>query len=269
MRWLSKVIKAAQLKVLIGASEDIFRSVADEPADEMPQNCKDQGSKGSKGSQGGTILESTALLEEAQARADALLQEASAEAASLVEKAEQESAEKLEVARLKAKEEGYEAGYSEGWTAATEAAREEVSQQAASLLSLLQTSVKEAATGRQQALALLEEDFLKLAVILAEKIIRREVDRDLTWLQPLVGDALARLGDAENITIHLSPEGFECFSQGARAFPHIKGDLHWQCDESMSAGSFFIETEFGAVDGSLEHRLGKLAAALLDVTYNG
>ncbi len=266
---MSKVIKAAQLKVLIGASEDIFRSVADEPSRRTLDNGEEKNGEYQAPSNGGTILESTALLEEAQARAAALLEDAEAEAAAVVEKAERESSEKLEVARLQAKEEGYQAGYTEGLTAGTEAARDEVAEQAASLLSLLQNSVEEAAAQRGRSLALLEEDFLKLAVILAEKIMRREVDSDMTWLQPLIGEALNRMANAEDITIHVSPPDYECVSQGMRAFSHIKSDLHWNCDESMSVGSFFIETEYGAIDGSLEHRLGKLAAALLDVMYNG
>jgi len=133
----------------------------------------------------------------------------------------------------------------------------------------LEHAVSEAVQARTESLAQLETDFLKLSVLLAEKIIRRQIAEDPLWLKPIVEEALERLGAAESITVRIHPKDYLPIRDSELQFSDYRGRLQFEPDEALKRGTMLFETEFGAIDASLEQRLGKLAESLLEVVFEG
>ena len=129
--------------------------------------------------------------------------------------------------------------------------------------------IREATRDRAAALRQLEPDFLKLAVLVAEKIIRREISEDPRWLQPIIADALDRLGAAEEVVVRIHPKDLQPLRDAQQSWSDFRGSIHWETDDSLKRGTLICETEFGAIDASLEQRLGTLATSLLEVVYDG
>ena len=182
---------------------------------------------------GETILEGANLLQDARAKAQELLEEAEREAQARLEQVQQE----VDSIRLQAKEAGFAQGYQEGLE-----------------------------EGRQKAL---EDDFLKLSIFLADKVIRKEVETDISWLKPMVKEALEVLGSVEQVVVLLNPVDYALLQNYRQDLElSSRAELVFQQDASITPGGCLIETETGLIDARLERRLGKLAHHLLEVLYD-
>jgi len=247
---LSKIIKAAELKVLLTTDEQEIIPVIPTEKESTPGFTK-----------GATILEAANLLEDAQAKAEEILAQAQQKAEDLRRQAEQEA----EGIRLKAKE----LGFAEGYAAGLEEGRAKALDQAAALLTLLESTVDEAARLRTASLQALEDDFLKLSVFLADKIIRKEVESDISWLQPILKEALQALGTVDQVIVFLNPTDYALLQdQGQELGLISRAKLLFEQDPSITQGGCLIESSTGLIDARLERRLGKLAHHLLEVLYD-
>jgi len=247
---LSKIIKAADLKVLVTSDDQTI----------IPVIPTEKGSNEGF-TKGATILDAANLLEDAQAKADEILAQAEREAQERLEQAEEE----VESIRLRAKEAGFAEGYQEG----LEEGRQKALEKAAELLALLQSTVDEAVRLRAANLQALEDDFLKLSVFLADKIIRKEVETDISWLQPILKEALEALGTVERAVVLLNPVDYALLQNHEQDLNlSSRAQLTFEQDPSISQGGCLIESDTGLIDARLERRLGKLAHHLLEVLYD-
>lgn len=156
---MSKIIKAAQLQILVPSSQDlIFRPEAE--AEQTTVNGSEQVE--------GTILQATQLIEEANERAAEIIEAAQRQAAEIIHQAEADKVkieQELDAVIAQARQEGYAAGYQDG----LESGYQEVRVKAAEFVASLTEIVESAAKQRSAALGRLEEDFLKLSLHIAEK----------------------------------------------------------------------------------------------------
>ncbi len=251
MRSLSKIIKAAELSVILSDDETkIIRSHRSDEDNGLPLEERQ-----------GPMAKAAITLEHASERAEALVIEAQREAESLVEAARSEQ----DALRLQAKQ----AGWNEGFTEGMETGRSEAHDEAKQLIQSLEKTIETACEARAEALKQLEPDFLKLALLLAEKIMRRQISEDPTWLAPVISDALERLSAANEITIRIHPKDYLPLQDLESAWPDYRGKLNWEADDALQRGTLIFETEFGAIDASFEQRLHKLAESLSEVIYHG
>lgn len=248
---MSKIIKAADLKVLVvNESQTVI------PAIPKSSNT----SLSEKNSSGGTILDASNLLEDAQRKADEIVAQATEQAELKREQLENE----LETIRLQAKESGFAEGYEEGLVEG----RNKALQDAGELLELLETVVDEGVKLRASNLAALEDDFLKLSLLLADKIVRKTVENDITWLKPIIKDALASLGQVDEVVVLLNSFDYSLLQDyGEELQLGTRTKLVFDQDPSITQGGCLIESENGLIDARLESRLGKLAHHLLEVLY--
>lgn len=246
---MSRIIKAADLKVLIPNES---QTVIPAPTLEKDEN---------KSTDNNTLLKSASLVQDAQRKATEILQEAEKQAKSIVQSAEEE----LEVVRLHAKEKGFEEGYREGITAGKEVAMQE----AKNLLTLLESTIEEAINLRATGLESLEDDFIKLSLILADKIVKKQVNSDISWLEPIIRDALGALGSVDKIIVKVNPEDFELINENSSELElNSRVKIEFDVDSSICQGGCLIESEKGLIDARLEKRLGKLGAHLMEVLYD-
>lgn len=250
---MSKIIKAAELKVLV--ANDSQTVIPAMPALEKTAPL----SEGKNSA--GTILEATNLIEDAQRKAEEIIIQAEKEAEALRQQLEEE----LESIRLKAKESGFSEGFQEGLVEGRTQALENANE----LISLLENVVEEGVKLRANNLAALEDDFLKLSLLLADKIVRKTIDDDIAWLRPIIKDALTALGQVEEVIVLLSPQDYALLqAYGEDLHISTRTKLVFEQDATLTPGGCLIESESGLIDARLESRLGKLAQQLLEVLYH-
>lgn len=246
---MSRIIKAAELEVLIPNDS---QTVIPAPASIRETSATHENH---------TLLKSANLVQEAQRKATEILRDAKEQAQSILDSADEE----VEIARLQAKEQGFEEGLQEGRVEGKQSAIEE----AGNLLSLLQSTVEEATVLRVNNLESLEDDFLKFSLLLADKIVKKQVSGDISWLNPVVRDALGALGSVDKIIIRVNPEDYDLIIEYEEALElNSRVSIEFEADSSISPGGCLIESDKGLIDARLEKRLGKIATHLMEVLYD-
>jgi type III secretion protein L len=132
-------------------------------------------------------------------------------------------------------------------------------------LSEWNTLLLEAREVRDEALASVERDLLRLAVKIAEKILGREIKKDRGAIADIVATALRQARRNEMITMRVNPADLPVIEQHASRFERAGREqfLDIVSDPRIAAGGCVIESESGAIDAQLETQLRVLERALL------
>jgi flagellar assembly protein FliH len=254
---LSKIIKAAQLQILVPSSQDqIFRPEAEIDNVKVKESQKADC----------TIFQATQLIDDANAKAAAIIEAAQAKANEIVSKAEAEKARiesELDAVISKAQQDGFAEGYHKG----RETGYQEIQQKAAQFLDSMAAIAESAAEQRSAALAKLEEDYLKLSLYIAEKIIKKEIASDPTLLLPSIKAGLERLSGCEQVIIRVSPQTCQVLKDAASLADVFNGKIRWESDPALRDGDCLLETEYGAIDAGFEQRFAKLSTELQEQIY--
>lgn len=175
--------------------------------------------------------------------------EARLEAARILAQAEKDAAAILQQAESIARE-SRETAYREGCESA---------------LTEWQTLLLEAREQRDQALAGVERDVLRLAVKIAEKILGHELQRDKKAVVDIVATALRQARRNEMITLRVNPADLPLIEQHRQRFDRIGRNqfLDVVPDPAVTAGGCVIESESGAIDAQLGTQLRVLERALV------
>jgi type III secretion protein L len=175
--------------------------------------------------------------------------DARAEARRIIRAAEEEAAATREQAELFARE-SRETAFREGCENA---------------LTEWNTLLLEAREQRDQALASVERDILRLAVKIAEKILGREIKKDRTAIIDIVATALRQARRNEMITIRVNPADLPVIEQHEQRLDRVGREqfLDIVSDPRVATGGCVIESESGAIDAQLETQLRVLERALL------
>lgn len=110
-----------------------------------------------------------------------------------------------------------------------------------------------------------EQDLLRLAVRLAEKIVGREIEKDSRTVVNIVATALQNARQQEKLTVRVNPTNLalvekeiENFASGGRT-----RFLDFIADPRVSVGGCLIESEVGTIDAQLETQFRILERVLL------
>ncbi|HEX2271454.1 MAG TPA: type III secretion system stator protein SctL [Pyrinomonadaceae bacterium] len=128
-----------------------------------------------------------------------------------------------------------------------------------------QTLLLEAREQREQALAGIERDVLRLAVKIAEKILGRELERDKEAVIDIVATALRQARRNEMITLRVNPNDLPIVEQYRQRFEKTGRNqfLDIVPDPAVTAGGCVIESESGAIDAQLSTQLRVLERAMV------
>ena len=123
----------------------------------------------------------------------------------------------------------------------------------------------EAREQRDQALAGVERDVLRLAVKIAEKILGRELQHDKEAVVDIVATALRQARRNEMIVLRVNPTDLPVIEQHRQRFEQAGRNqfLDIVPDPAVSVGGCMIESESGSIDAQLETQLRVLERALL------
>lgn len=158
----------------------------------------------------------------------------------------------------KAHAEGYAAGLRQG---EADAAR-----QVGTAMGKLAGTIQEVAALRPGILRRSERELVKLAVAMAERIVRRAVEVDPDLLLVIARVAMDRLGERAAATIHLHPADCEALSkhdlQQTQAIQLV-------ADANVARGGCIVKSSIGEIDAGIEAQVHELSRELLGVEGEG
>jgi flagellar assembly protein FliH len=151
----------------------------------------------------------------------------------------------------------YARGYADGQRAgeATATARLE------DVTTRLALAIADLAAVRGVLMRRAERDLVRLAVSMAERVLRREVDVDRELLVVMARVAIDRLGEHAAATIHLNPVDHEAVS--ARHAAELGKAVELVADPSVARGGCVVRSSFGTIDTGIESQVKELSRALL------
>lgn len=181
----------------------------------------------------------TRELYEATVKARDVMEEAQREAQEILASAEQERKSIFNVARQQ--------GYQEG-------------------LSCWNQAILEAQLVREKLEKVWEEDLLRLAVRMAEKIIGEQLYTAPGTIVQIVREALKGIRRGHNLTLQVNPQHLEVLQQRLDSLQDSMGmsrEIYLLGNPAIAPGGCIAESELGIVDAQLETQLKCLEEALL------
>lgn len=120
---------------------------------------------------------------------------------------------------------------------------------------------------RQDIIEKSEEQILKLAIAIAEKILNQEVATRKEIILDVLKGALKNVSETEGMKIRLNPLDFrymmEVKKDFLQSFDGVR-NIIFEEDSSIRRGGAVIETMFGEVDARLDSQLKEIKTALLN-----
>jgi len=189
-------------------------------------------------------------------QAQQIIAQAEAHAASILEAARMES----ESIRASAHEEGYQAGHAE-WDEQKQVLRERMEE-------------LEAQTEQQVAeqWAALEPELLTLAVEIAKKIVRHEIDQHQEYILSTIKTALYQLRDKREIKLHLNAADYEFLKDRKEeirsSFDGLQS-VELIEDRRIEKGGVLVESVGGHLDARLESQFAEVEKTLTEAAHHG
>jgi flagellar assembly protein FliH len=118
---------------------------------------------------------------------------------------------------------------------------------------------------REEALLSASDEIAKIAIEVAERIIRTEVTCDPSLIQALVRDTIQKSGrGVKNLLVKVHPDSEESLKQALKdePVPNLKAELIIMDDPTLEPGSCIVETNSGLIDASFTTQLEMLKRLL-------
>jgi len=112
-----------------------------------------------------------------------------------------------------------------------------------------------------------EDELIKLVMLVARKVIIREISEDRTILAGVVQNALGALSAREEITVRISPDDYLLVTTGRDELLQtelLNERLLLKPDPSVSAGFCFVDTVMGTIDASLDGQMDQIYRSLIE-----
>lgn len=148
---------------------------------------------------------------------------------------------------------------------ARETGREEGRAEVSSRIEEAMETLNEAVKGRKNIIKDAEQEILRLAIKVAEQIIRSEVSLHRDVCLNIVAEAISRVSDREQIIVKVNREDAEYLKRykdrlagmldGVKSFSILE-------DSGIEPGGCVIETNLGFIDGKISTKLKSIEEAL-------
>jgi flagellar assembly protein FliH len=197
------------------------------------------------------------------------LSDLSVEAGGYLDRVRQEAARIVSSARQEAEQIRRDAEI-EGQQSATEnaqqAVRQTVTEQLTALVPTIQASVDEFRQMRESWLKKWEENGLRLAVAIAERVIRRELSETPDITAGLIREAIELASGSGQIELRLHPVDKELLgAQAERIADEFRSLAKTEvvADPTIERGGCRVETQFGSIDQQITTQLNRIESELL------
>jgi len=169
------------------------------------------------------------------------------------QQSERELQNRLEIVRMDAYEAGRKSAESEQSTAIMTAS------------GCLAKLAEEFCLGRDQYLARVEKEVVRLALAIAERVLHREAQMDPLFLSGAVRVALGQLAETTEVRMRVPLKEQEMWAEMLRLMPNLPLRPELEVDERMKAGDCTIETHLGTVDIGLRAQLIEIERGFFDL----
>lgn len=162
-----------------------------------------------------------------------------------------------ETERKQAEEKGYEVGFQKG--------EESALQQYEALLEEANRIVEKATEDYHRTIEKHEQTIVTLSIKAAQKILKREIEADETYVTSIIRKAMEDLNELTNISIYVSPIDYELVLQQKTEIEQSMQDeetLSIYIDPKLTKGDCIINHPFGQIDISLDLQLQQIKDAL-------
>jgi flagellar assembly protein FliH len=160
-------------------------------------------------------------------------------------------------------QEGYDKGIEEG--------KRQAERGLANVFRALREAVDELSGLREQVLREAEEDLLKLAIMVARKVIHQEIATDRLILAKVVAAAVNSASEREEIVIRLNPEDHRLVQAHKNLYLNGFNDdrlLDLKSDDSVAQGGCIVDTAMGEIDARTDAQLDEIFKRLLEEKKN-
>lgn len=126
---------------------------------------------------------------------------------------------------------------------------------------VVKSNARSTVTVRAQDDAEYAQEYLRLAVLLAERIIGAEIDKNPAKIAEMALRLLEQASGAKKAVLEANPIDAETL----RAQTAESGEpITVEANPELARGSLLVHTDLGTIDGRLTPQLERLAAALRD-----
>jgi flagellar assembly protein FliH len=112
-----------------------------------------------------------------------------------------------------------------------------------------------------------EDELINLVMLVARKVIIREIEQDRSILAGVVQNALAGLSAREEITVRINPDDYLLVTSGRDELLQkelLNERLLLKPDPSVGVGFCLVDTEMGTIDASLDGQMEQIYRTLLE-----
>lgn len=133
----------------------------------------------------------------------------------------------------------------------------------------LSAALGEMRSVRDEYLARVEREVVRLSLAIAERILRREAQIDPLLLAGGVRAALGRLAESTVVRLRVAAAQREMWVEMLRLIPGLPVRPEVVGDEQMESCDVALETEVGMVDLSVRAQIGEIERSFFDRAGNG
>lgn len=154
--------------------------------------------------------------------------------------------------------------YRKGFTEGIEFQKKEI----APVQNAIAALIKAIPPVRKDIIEKMEEQVVKLALVIAEKVINQEVATRKEIILGVLKGVLKNISETEGMKIRLNPQDFRYIMEIRNDFlQSIDGvrNVIFEEDISIKRGGAVVETMFGEVDARLESQIKEIKTAILDL----
>jgi flagellar assembly protein FliH len=173
--------------------------------------------------------------------------------------------EKLAELSEKTRQDAYARGHAEGLQKGHEEAFQEFQTESSKRIDQLNVLVQSMESAKGQLFEANREFLMNVIYRVAKTILLKEVATDREYLLRLSRELVERCGLRENLTLKIHPcdaESLEMLKQGLmQSFSSLR-NLNIELSDHVQAGGCILETEWGAIDASLETQLSQVLSSL-------
>lgn len=120
---------------------------------------------------------------------------------------------------------------------------------------------------REKVMRESEDELIRLVMMVARKVILREVAMDRKILSDVVAAALSALSKGDEITIRLNPDDYLLVTASHEDYFRkelMTDKLSFKSDPGMLQGCCQIDSEMGTIDASIDAQLDEIFRCLLE-----
>ena len=120
---------------------------------------------------------------------------------------------------------------------------------------------------REKVLRESEDELLTLIIMVARKVILREVSQDRSILSEVLQNAIAGLSERDEITVRLNPDDYALATTGHADILSkelVSDRMSLKPDPTVLSGCCLIDTDMGTINASIDAQLDEIYRRLLE-----